>query len=84
MLLQVTWKVLSSYLLKRVMADVKDYLPKTQIAYQAKKSTDQIHQNIYVLAEAIGAVLAVAKECTVSFVDFSAEFDWASRPVKCS
>ena len=26
MLLQVTWKVLSSYLLKRAMVDVKDYL----------------------------------------------------------
>ena len=66
MLLQVTWKVLSSYLLKRVMADVKGYLPKAQTAYQAKKSTDQ---NIYVLAEAINAALAVAKECTASFVD---------------
>ena len=76
MLLQVTWKVLSSYLLKRVMADVKDYLPKTQTAYQAKKSTDQ---NIYVLAEAIDSVLAVAKECTISFVDFSAAFDSTSQ-----
>jgi hypothetical protein len=76
MLLQVTWKVLSSYLLKRVMADVKGYLPKAQTAYQAKKSTDQ---NIYVLAEAINSVLAVAKECTVSFVDFSAAFDPTSQ-----
>ena len=48
-LLQVTWNVLSSFLLNRVMANVKGYLPKTQTAYQAKKSTDQ---NIYVLDEA--------------------------------
>ena len=48
-----------------------DYLPKTQTAYQAKGSTDQ---NIYVLAEAIDSVLAVAKECTIPFVDFSAAF----------
>jgi hypothetical protein len=75
MLLQVTWKVLSSYLLKQVMTDVKDHLPKTQTAYQAKKSTDQ---NIYVLAETINSVLA-AKECTVSFVDFSAAFDSTSQ-----
>ena len=76
MLLQVTWKVLSSYLLKRVMTDVKNFLPKTQTAYQAEKSTDH---NIFVLAETISSVLEVAKESTISFVDFSSAFDSTSQ-----
>ena len=76
MLLQSCWKILSCYLLSRVMADVKDFLPKTQTAYQKEKSTSQ---NIFVLAETISAVLAVSKECTLTMIDFRAAFDSTSH-----
>ena len=76
MLLQVATKILSCYLLKRVMSETVGFLPCSQTAYQAGRSTQD---NVYVLAEKINAELELHEQCTISMIDFSAAFDSLSQ-----
>ena len=75
-MLNHAYNIISSYLLLRILKDIKGFLPETQAGFLKDRST---WDNIFILATLINKVLATQERCTIYFIDFVAAFDTVSR-----
>jgi exonuclease III/alkylhydroperoxidase family enzyme len=70
------YKVLSCLLLKRMLEEVKDFLPESQAGFRKLRST---RDNILILANLMDEVLLSQETCVITFIDFVAAFDSVSH-----
>jgi len=75
-LLNHGYKLISSYLLFRLLKDVEHALPESQAGFRKRRGC---RDNIYILATLIDQVIKAEKSCVVTFIDFSAAFDTVSH-----
>ena len=70
------YKMLSSYLLLRMLKDIEGFLTETQAGFRKDRST---RDKIFILATLIDKVLTTQERCTICFIDFVAAFDTVSH-----
>jgi hypothetical protein len=75
-LLNHSYKLLSSYLLMRLLKEVEDSLPESQAGFRKHRGC---RDNVYILARLIDQVIEAERSCVVTFIDFSAAFDTISH-----
>jgi exonuclease III/uncharacterized C2H2 Zn-finger protein len=75
-LLNHSYKLLSSYLLFRLLKEVGQSLPESQAGFRKRRGC---RDNVYILARLIDQVINAEKSCVVTFIDFSAAFDTVSH-----
>ena len=75
-LLNHSYKLLSSYLLMRLLKDVEHMLPESQAGFRKRRGC---RDNVYILARLIDQVIKAESTCVVTFIDFSAAFDTVSH-----
>ena len=75
-MLNHAYKMLSSYMLLRMLKDIEGFLPETQSGFQKDRST---RYNIFILATLIDKVLSTQERCTICFIDFVDAFDSVSH-----
>ena len=75
-LLSHAYKMLSMYLLRRLLHATGGFLPETQAGFRKKRGT---RDNVYMLAAVFDKALAAQQECVVTYIDFVAAFDTVSH-----
>ena len=75
-LLSHAYKLLSAYLLLRMVKEAEGFLPDSQAGFRAFRGC---RDNVLILAILIDAVIRIGLACVLTFIDFKAAFDSVSH-----
>ena len=75
-LLPHAYKLLSVYLLRRMLEEAGGFLPDYQAGFRAGRGC---RDNVFILTLLLDAVLEIGSSCVLTFIDFKAAFDSISH-----